>query len=62
MELLIQSKNEIISQMFLDLREQTLNRTVSKLTGLYVTTKPKTPTVAASFHESLILLMENMGK
>ena len=48
--------------MFKELREQTISRTVSKLTGLYVTLKPKTPTVAASFHESLVLLIEAMSK
>ena len=53
---------QMISEMFRELRESTLTRTVSKITGLYVTLKPKTPTVAASFHESLINLIDIMSR
>ncbi len=53
---------QMISRMFYELREATLTRMVSKLTGLYVTMKPKTTTVSASFHESLVALMETMAR
>ena len=39
-----------------------VTKTISKMSGLYVTMKPKTPTVAAGFHESLLNLIENMAK
>ncbi len=53
---------QMISEMFRELRESTLTRTVSKITGLYVTLKPRTPTVAASFHESLLNLIDTMSR
>ena len=61
MEMMIKSRNKIISKIFLDLRESTLNRTVAKQ-GFYVTMKPRTATVAASFHESLLSLVDTMSK
>ncbi|KAF2345616.1 Myosin head motor domain, partial [Trinorchestia longiramus] len=53
-ELLISSKLKLVSDMFLDVRvagaeKQTLN----KANGRFVTMKPRTPTVAARFHDSL---------
>ena len=49
--------------MFTDMRETTLQRNNMKMqAGRYVTMKPKTPTVAASFHESLTSLIDNMSK
>lgn len=61
MEMMIKSRNGIISQMFRDLRESTLNRTVARQ-GFYVTMKPRTATVAASFHESLVSLVDTMSR
>lgn len=48
--------------MFRDQRENFENqRSVSK-TGRFVTMKPKTPTVAAKFHDSLSNLLDAMSK
>jgi myosin-15 len=48
--------------MFKDLRDTYENqRSVSK-TGRFVTMKPKTPTVAAKFHDSLTNLLDAMAK
>ena len=53
---------QMLSKMFKDLRENHENqRSVSK-TGRFVTMKPKTPTVAAKFHDSLTNLLEAMSK
>ncbi len=51
-----------ISKMFRDLRDSVVTKTISKMSGLYVTMKPKTATVAASFHESLLSLTDTMAK
>jgi hypothetical protein len=53
---------QTLSKMFLELRDSGERRTLSKMTGFYVTQKPKTPTVAASFHESLSSLIDTMTK
>ena len=53
---------KLFAKMFRDLRENFENqRSVSK-TGRFVTMKPKTPTVAAKFHDSLNNLLEAMSK
>ncbi len=53
---------KILSKMFKDLRDAYENqRSVSK-TGRFVTMKPKTPTVAAKFHDSLTNLLDAMAK
>lgn len=55
-------KKKLFAKMFRDLRENFENqRSVSK-TGRFVTMKPKTPTVAAKFHDSLNNLLEAMSK
>ncbi|GAB1609364.1 hypothetical protein Ahia01_001221900 [Argonauta hians] len=59
-ELLCESKNSIICQMFDDLRGRLLPKTLSKSTGRYVTMKPRTPTVSAQFNESLASLVYTM--
>uniref|UniRef100_A0A0L8FJC4 Myosin motor domain-containing protein n=3 Tax=Octopus bimaculoides TaxID=37653 RepID=A0A0L8FJC4_OCTBM len=59
-ELLCESKNSIICQMFEDMRGRLLPKTLSKNTGRYVTMKPKTPTVSAQFNESLASLVYTM--
>ena len=46
--------------MFKDLRENYENYTITK--SGYVTMKPKMPTVAAKFHDSLKILIEEMSK
>ena len=53
---------QMISQMFKELQDTGAMRTMNKTSGLYVTVKSKTPTVAASFHESLNKLIERMSK
>lgn len=47
--------------MFKDLRETYENQKSISKTG-YVTIRPKTPTVAAKFHDSLKSLLEEMSK
>lgn len=61
-ELMCESKNMIIAQMFGDLRDRQITKTLSKTTGRYVTLKPRTPTVAASFNESLLSLIDTMSR
>ncbi|XP_078318920.1 unconventional myosin-XV-like isoform X3 [Crassostrea virginica] len=61
-ELLCESKNRIIAQMFKDMRDRLITKTLSKSTGRYVTLKPRTPTVSAGFTESLLSLIDNMSK
>ena len=48
--------------MFSDLRDRQITKTLSKTTGRYVTLKPRTPTVAASFNESLLSLIDTMSR
>ena len=58
MALLISSKDKLISKMFLDLHN--LNETarvMHKPNGQFITMKPRTPTVAARFQESLSQLL-----
>ena len=52
----------MIAQMFTDLRDRQITKTLSKTTGRYVTLKPRTPTVAASFNESLLSLIDTMSR
>jgi myosin heavy subunit len=55
-------KLKLISKIFRDMREvDEHQRSISK-TGRFVTMKPKTPTVAAKFNDSLNTLMEAMSK
>ncbi|XP_056017857.1 unconventional myosin-XV-like isoform X8 [Ostrea edulis] len=61
-ELLCESKSRIIAQMFKDMRDRLITKTLSKSTGRYVTLKPRTPTVSAGFTESLLSLIDNMSK
>ncbi|XP_052263037.1 unconventional myosin-XV-like isoform X3 [Dreissena polymorpha] len=61
-ELLCESKNKMIAQMFKDMRDRLITKTLSKTTGRFVTMKPRTPTVAASFSESLLSLIETMSR
>ena len=53
---------QMIAQMFSDLRDRQITKTLSKTTGRYVTLKPRTPTVAASFNESLLSLIDTMSR
>ncbi|GAB6020238.1 Unconventional myosin-XV [Chamberlinius hualienensis] len=62
-ELLIGSKLELISEMFLDLRSTSeAAKTINKANGRFVTMKPRTPTVAARFNDSLSQLVESMSQ
>ncbi|ESO87137.1 hypothetical protein LOTGIDRAFT_154633 [Lottia gigantea] len=61
-ELMCESKNQMISQMFKDMRDRLITKTLSKTTGRYITLKPKTATVAASFGESLLSLIDTMTR
>ena len=68
MGLLISSKDKMISKMFLDLRNfheasKTLNRTgfgQMNGNGQFITMKPRAPTVAARFHDSLTQLLSTV--
>jgi len=57
---------KLISKMFKDMREkrdgEQHQRSCSTKTGRFVTLKPKTPTVAAQFHDSLTNLLEAMSR
>ena len=48
--------------MFKEMRDRFITKTLSKTTGRYVTVKPRTPTVAAGFTESLLCLIDSMSK
>ncbi|OWF46490.1 unconventional myosin-XV-like isoform X2 [Mizuhopecten yessoensis] len=61
-ELLCESKNRMIASMFKEMRDRLITKTLSKSTGRYVTLKPRTPTVAAGFTESLLSLIDTMSK
>ncbi|XP_050694860.1 unconventional myosin-XV-like isoform X6 [Eriocheir sinensis] len=61
-ELLISSKLPMLSEMFLDVRLGSENKTLTKANGRFVTMKPRTPTVSARFNDSLTHLMEGMAK
>ncbi|KAK0058154.1 unconventional myosin-XV-like isoform X1, partial [Biomphalaria pfeifferi] len=61
-ELMCESKNKMIAQMFKDHRDRLITKTLSKTTGLLVTKKPRTPTVAANFTESLLSLIDTMSR
>jgi myosin-15 len=52
----------MISTMFRELRDKYSTKTISRTSGSIVTVKPKTPTVAAGFHESLVSLTDIMSK
>lgn len=52
----------MIAQMFKDMRDRLITKTLSKTTGRFVTMKPRTPTVAANFCESLLSLIETMSR
>ena len=53
----------MISEMFVEHRAQNeATKGGSKSNGRFVTMKPRTPTVAARFHESLQQLLESMSK
>ena len=53
---------QLIAQMFKDMRDRLITKTLSKTTGRFVTMKPRTPTVAANFSESLLSLIETMSR
>uniref|UniRef100_A0A0K8SUT5 Unconventional myosin-XV n=1 Tax=Lygus hesperus TaxID=30085 RepID=A0A0K8SUT5_LYGHE len=62
-DLLISSSIPMVSKMFEAVRSsQEMNKTLNKTNGRFVTMKPRTPTVAARFHDSLQHLMETMSK
>ena len=48
--------------MFRDLKENYENQRIVNKTGRYVTMRPKTPTVAAKFSDSLNSLLNAMSK
>jgi len=53
----------MVSKMFQSLRNyQETTKTLNKANGRFVTMKPRTPTVAARFHDSLQQLLESMSK
>lgn len=53
---------QLIAQMFKDMRDRLITKTLSKTTGRFVTMKPRTPTVAANFCESLLSLIDTMSR
>ncbi|BES99216.1 MyTH4 domain [Nesidiocoris tenuis] len=62
-DLLISSSIPMVSKMFEAVRSsQEMNKTLNKTNGRFVTMKPRTPTVAARFHDSLQNLMDTMSK
>ncbi|XP_049851037.1 unconventional myosin-XV isoform X4 [Schistocerca gregaria] len=62
-ELLISSKLSMLSKMFHSLRSShEAAKTINKANGRFVTMKPRTPTVAARFHDSLQHLLDSMSK
>ena len=48
--------------MFKDMRDRLITKTLSRTTGRYITLKPRTPTVAANFSESLLSLIDTMSR
>merc|ERR1712223_195665 len=63
MALLISSKDKLISKMFLDLHNlNETTRTMHKANGQFITMKPRTPTVAARFQESLSNLLASLSQ
>ncbi|XP_075232051.1 unconventional myosin 10A isoform X3 [Lycorma delicatula] len=62
-ELLISSSLPMLSKMFVSVRgSQEASKTLNKSNGRFITMKPRTPTVAARFHDSLQQLLESMSK
>ncbi|PNF27702.1 hypothetical protein B7P43_G13754 [Cryptotermes secundus] len=62
-DLLISSKILMVSKMFQRVRSShETAKTINKANGRFVTMKPRTPTVAARFHDSLQQLLESMSK
>lgn len=53
---------QIISQVFADHKEANSTRHLNKITGRITTLKPRTPTVAAAFQESLSTLIEKIDR
>lgn len=53
----------MLSRMFQSVRSHhETAKTINKANGRFVTMKPRTPTVAARFHDSLQQLLESMTK
>ena len=48
--------------MFVEVRHGTENKSLTKANGRFVTMKPRTPTVAARFSDSLNSLIDSMAK
>lgn len=61
-DMFIDSRNPLLSKMFRDLRENCESQRSCFKTGRFVTMRPRTPTVAAKFSESLTSLIEEMSK
>lgn len=54
---------QMVSKMFQHVRSShEAAKTINKANGRFVTMKPRTPTVAARFHDSLQHLLESMSK
>ena len=53
---------QILSGMFVEVRHGTENKSLTKANGRFVTMKPRTPTVAARFSDSLNSLIDSMAK
>lgn len=52
----------MLSKMFSSLRNNyEASKTLNKANGRFVTMKPRTPTVAARFHDSLQQLLESIS-
>ncbi|XP_060860512.1 unconventional myosin-XV isoform X5 [Metopolophium dirhodum] len=61
-QLLISSSLPMLSKMFSSLRNNfEASKTLNKANGRFVTMKPRTPTVAARFHDSLQQLLESIS-
>lgn len=61
-DMFIDSRNPLLSKMFRELRENCESQRSCSKTGRFVTMRPKTPTVAAKFNDSLTSLIEEMSK
>ncbi|CAH0384305.1 unnamed protein product [Bemisia tabaci] len=62
-DLLISSSLPMLSKMFIAMRNtHEASKTLNKANGRFVTMKPRTPTVAARFHDSLQHLLDSMSK
>ena len=53
---------QIVSQVFADHKQASSTRHLNRVTGRVTTLKPRTPTVAAGFHQSLSTLLDKITR